>query len=52
MIFHMYSCFYCKEDITNGYPKDDDEPQFCCEECKDKYIKEHRKLPHGVLQNC
>ena len=52
MIFHMYSCFNCKNDIVIGYPKEDDEPQFCCKECRDEYIKKHGRLPRGVLQNC
>jgi hypothetical protein len=43
-------CFTCHETIINGFPKEDDEPQFCSKKCQDKYIKEHKELPIGMIK--
>ena len=51
MIFRPYNCFYCHRDMNEGYPTEDEEPQFCCKECRNKYILENGKLPLGIIKN-
>lgn len=49
-IFHPYQCHECHRDISTGVP-DEDEPQFCSEECWNKYLIKHGRFPCGVIQN-
>jgi hypothetical protein len=50
-IFHPYSCLECRGKFTKGYPKQDDEYQFCCKICHDKYIEKHKTRPSYILVN-
>lgn len=50
-MFYPYKCCQCNKDIHKGYPEDDDEQQFCSKKCHDKYLKEHNRLPNGILKN-
>jgi hypothetical protein len=50
-VAYTYTCCQCGTGMNKGYPKDDDEPQFCSKECYDKYLKKYETLSNGILKN-